>query len=60
MKIINPMTDRLKFAIISTITSFILGIIAYSVPMAAEHIYFFISAPIATFFTLLSCLELDI
>ncbi len=43
-------SDRLQFAILSTTFAFTLGIIAYTIPMAAEHIYFFISAPIATFF----------
>lgn len=44
------MTNQLKFAVISTIIAFILGLIIYMISIAGEHIYFFLSAPIATFF----------
>jgi len=38
-----------QFAFLTTAFAFILGIIAYTIPFASSHIYFFISAPIATF-----------
>lgn len=42
-------SDKFRFAVISTIIAFLLGIIGYKISVAGEHIYFFISAPIATF-----------
>ena len=48
--ILRTKTDKLRYSIISTIVAFILGLYFYTIPFAAEHIYFFISAPIATFF----------
>jgi hypothetical protein len=42
--------DKLRYSIISTLVAFVLGLFCYTIPIAAEHIYFFISAPIATFF----------
>lgn len=50
-KFINPPTDDLRFANYTTIVAFITGLVAYSIPMAAEHIYFFISAPLAAWLT---------
>lgn len=47
---LNSKTDKFRFAFYSTISAFIIGIIGYIIPIAADHIYFFISAPIATFF----------
>jgi hypothetical protein len=44
-------TDSIRFAFISANLAFILGIIFYLIPRASEHIYFFVSAPIATFFS---------
>lgn len=48
-KILRNKTDELRYSVISTIIAFILGLYFYTIPIAAEHIYFFISAPIATF-----------
>lgn len=42
--------DHVKFATITTLVAFILGLYWYTIPFAADHIYFFISAPIATYF----------
>ncbi len=39
--------DEVRFAIVSIIFAFLQGIIAYLIPIAAEHICFFISAPLA-------------
>lgn len=41
--------DKLRFATLTSIFSFVLGIIAYLTPITSEHFYFFISAPLATF-----------
>ena len=49
MSFIDIKTDRFRFSIISTIFAFIIGLICYFIPIAAEHIYFFLSAPISTF-----------
>ena len=48
--ILSSTIDILRFTYISTFFAFFFGIYWYSIPIASEHIYFFISAPIATFF----------
>lgn len=42
--------DNLRYSVISTMVAFVIGLYCYYIPIAGEHIYFFISAPIATFF----------
>ena len=49
ISIFHSKSDKIRFAIISTFFSFISGLIAFSIPIALEHIYFFISAPLATY-----------
>lgn len=41
--------DKLRFAILATGIAFVLGIIGYTIPIAANHYCFFVSAPLATF-----------
>jgi len=49
LDLLSSKNDAFRFALFSTIIAFIIGVITYTIPMATEHIYFFISAPIATF-----------
>ncbi len=44
------LSDHARFAILMTLFAFAFGIYLYTIPIAAEHIYFYISAPIATYF----------
>ena len=48
-QLLNSQSDKIRFTLISTFFAFILGIYWYTIPIAAENMYFFISAPIATF-----------
>jgi len=47
--ILHSKSDKIRFAYISTFFAFISGLIAFSIPIALDHIYFFISAPLATY-----------
>ncbi len=42
-------SDAFRFASISAACAFLVGIKGYTISIAADHIYFFISAPIAAF-----------
>jgi hypothetical protein len=46
---LKHMKDKYRFAFWSTILAFIIGFICYQIPISSEHIYFFLSLPIATF-----------
>ena len=46
----QDLSDHYRFSVISTFVAFILGLYWYTIPIAAEHIYFFVSAPMATFY----------
>lgn len=50
LKRFHNLKDNSKFAIIMSFVAFLFGLYWYTIPMAAEHIFFFISAPIATYF----------
>lgn len=46
----RQLSDYARFATLMALFAFVFGIYWYTVPIAAEHINFYISAPIATYF----------